>query len=53
MAMLTEPNASPNELAAWLEDRLGATAYQVRTLHRPSLIVLVDETRVRGAGEHH
>ena len=53
MAMLSERKASPNELAQWLGTTLGATAYHVRTLHKLGLIELVDETRVRGAVEHH
>jgi DNA-binding transcriptional ArsR family regulator len=53
MAMLSERAASPNELSQWLGTTLGATAYHVRTLHKLGLIELVDETRVRGAVEHH
>jgi DNA-binding transcriptional ArsR family regulator len=53
MAMLSERQASPNELSQWLGTTLGATAYHVRTLHKLGLIELVDETRVRGAVEHH
>ena len=53
MAMLAERKASPNELSQWLGTTLGATAYHVRTLHKLGLIELVDETRVRGAVEHH
>jgi DNA-binding transcriptional ArsR family regulator len=53
MAMLGERKASPNELSQWLGTTLGATAYHVRTLHKLGLIELVDETRVRGAVEHH
>jgi DNA-binding transcriptional ArsR family regulator len=53
MAMLQERKASPNELSQWLGTTLGATAYHVRTLHKLGLIELVDETRVRGAVEHH
>jgi DNA-binding transcriptional ArsR family regulator len=53
MAMLSERKASPNELSQWLGTTLGATAYHVRTLHKLGLIELVDETRVRGAVEHH
>jgi DNA-binding transcriptional ArsR family regulator len=53
MAMLTERRATPNELAAWLGTTLGATAYHVRVLHQLGLIELVDETRIRGAVEHH
>jgi hypothetical protein len=51
--MLQERKASPNELSQWLGTTLGATAYHVRTLHKLGLIELVDETRVRGAVEHH
>jgi DNA-binding transcriptional ArsR family regulator len=53
MAMLQERKASPMELSTWLSVTLGATAYHVRTLHKLGLIELVDETRVRGAVEHH
>jgi DNA-binding transcriptional ArsR family regulator len=53
MAMLTERQASPNELAAWLGTTLGGTAYHVRELHRLGLIELVDEVRRRGAVEHY
>jgi DNA-binding transcriptional ArsR family regulator len=53
MAMLAERKASPNELSQWLGTTLGATAYHVRALHNLGLIELVDETRVRGAVEHH
>jgi DNA-binding transcriptional ArsR family regulator len=53
MAMLEERKASPNELAQWLGQTLGSTAYHVRTLHKLDMIELVDETRVRGAVEHH
>jgi DNA-binding transcriptional ArsR family regulator len=53
IAMLQERQASPNELSQWLGTSLGATAYHVRTLHKVGLIELVEETRVRGAVEHH
>jgi DNA-binding transcriptional ArsR family regulator len=53
MAMLQERKASPTELSVWLGSTLGATAYHVRTLYKLDLIELVDETRVRGAVEHH
>jgi DNA-binding transcriptional ArsR family regulator len=53
MAMLQEREASPNELSKWLGTTLGSTAYHVRRLHQLELIVLVGETRVRGAVEHH
>jgi DNA-binding transcriptional ArsR family regulator len=53
MAMLQERTASPNELSQWLGTTLGSTSYHVRTLHKLDLIELVDETRVRGAVEHH
>ena len=36
-----------------LEGTLGTVSYHVRTLHQLGLIELVDETRVRGAVEHH
>jgi DNA-binding transcriptional ArsR family regulator len=53
LAMLDERTASPNQLAGWLEASLGTVAYHVRTLLQLGLIELVDETRVRGAVEHH
>lgn len=53
MAMLDERQASPNQLAGWLGASLGTVAYHVRTLLQLGLIELVDETRVRGAVEHH
>jgi DNA-binding transcriptional ArsR family regulator len=53
LAMLDERTASPNELAGWLAASLGTVAYHVRTLEELGLIELVDETRVRGAVEHH
>ena len=53
LAMLDERKASPNQLAGWLGASLGTVAYHVRTLLELGLIELVDETRVRGAVEHH
>jgi DNA-binding transcriptional ArsR family regulator len=53
LAMLGERKASPNQLAGWLGVNLGTVAYHVRSLERAGLIELVDETRVRGAIEHH
>jgi DNA-binding transcriptional ArsR family regulator len=53
LAMLDERKASPNQLAGWLGASLGTVAYHVRTLEHLGLIELVDETRVRGAVEHH
>ena len=53
LAMLDERKASPNQLAGWLDASLGTVAYHVRTLLQLGLIELVDETRVRGAVEHH
>lgn len=53
LAMLDERKASPNQLAGWLYASLGTVAYHVRTLEQLGLIELVDETRVRGAVEHH
>lgn len=53
LAMLDERMASPNQLATWLHTSLGTVAYHVRTLEQLGLIELVDETRVRGAIEHH
>jgi DNA-binding transcriptional ArsR family regulator len=53
LAMLDERTASPNQLAGWLGAGLATVAYHVRTLAQLGLIELVDETRVRGAVEHH
>jgi DNA-binding transcriptional ArsR family regulator len=53
LAMLSERTASPSELSEWLGATLGTTAYHVRALHQLGLIELADETRVRGAIEHH
>jgi len=53
LAMLQERTASPSQLAEWLGATLGTTAYHVRSLHQLGLIELADETRVRGAIEHH
>jgi DNA-binding transcriptional ArsR family regulator len=53
LALLDERKASPVELAQVLEASLGTVSYHVRTLHQLGLIDLVDETRVRGAVEHH
>jgi DNA-binding transcriptional ArsR family regulator len=53
LAMLDERKASPNQLSNWLGATLGTVAYHVRTLQEFGLIELVDETRVRGAVEHH
>jgi len=53
LAMLDERKASPNQLSGWLGASLGTVAYHVRTLEHLGLIELVDETRVRGAVEHH
>ena len=53
LAMLQERTASPSQLSQWLGATLGTTAYHVRSLHQLGLIELADETRVRGAIEHH
>jgi DNA-binding transcriptional ArsR family regulator len=53
LAMLQERTASPSQLSQWLGATLGTTAYHVRALHKLGLIELADETRVRGAIEHH
>jgi DNA-binding transcriptional ArsR family regulator len=53
LAMLQEQDASPVELADYLDVSLGVVAYHVRTLHQLGLIELVSETRKRGAIEHH
>jgi DNA-binding transcriptional ArsR family regulator len=53
LAMLDERKASPNQLSGWLGASLGTVAYHVRTLEQLGMVELVDETRVRGAVEHH
>jgi DNA-binding transcriptional ArsR family regulator len=53
MAFLQERQASPTQLSEWLAASLGSVSYHVRKLHELGLIELVDETRVRGAVEHH
>jgi DNA-binding transcriptional ArsR family regulator len=53
LAMLGERTASPNQLAGWLGASLGTTAYHVRVLDSLGLVELADETRKRGAIEHH
>src|SRR4029078_5532159 len=53
LAMLQQRRASPSQLSEWLDATLGTTAYHVRSLHQLGLIELADETRVRGAIEHH
>ena len=53
LAMLGERTASPNQLSGWLGASLGTTAYHVRVLDSLGLIELADETRRRGAVEHH
>jgi DNA-binding transcriptional ArsR family regulator len=53
LAMLDERTASPVQLANWLGASVATVAYHVRVLKRLGMIELVDETRVRGAVEHH
>src|SRR3954470_5744282 len=53
LAMLQERTASPSELSEWLGATPGTTAHHLRALHKLGLIELADETRVRGAIEHH
>jgi DNA-binding transcriptional ArsR family regulator len=53
LAILGERTASPNQLSGWLGATLGTTAYHVRVLDSLGLIELADETRKRGAIEHH
>jgi DNA-binding transcriptional ArsR family regulator len=53
MAVLQGRKASPRQLADALGVKIGVVAYHVRTLERLGMIELVDETRVRGAIEHH
>jgi len=52
-AMLQERAMSPVQLAGLLRASLGVVSYHVRTLHQLGLVELVEETRVRGAVEHH
>lgn len=44
---------SPNQIAEALGQSLGVVAYHVRVLAQRGQLDLVDETRVRGAVEHH
>lgn len=53
LAILQQRTASPNTLAGICGATLGTTSYHVRTLHSLGLIELIDETKVRGAVEHH
>jgi len=53
LAILQETEATPTQLAKWLEASVGTAAYHVRTLAALGLIELVGETRVRGAVAHH
>lgn len=53
LALLEERAASPRQLADLVGAKLGVVAYHVRTLERLGLVELVEETRVRGAIEHH
>lgn len=53
LAMLSERTASPRQLSDRIQASLGVVSYHVRTLERLGLVQLVDETRVRGAVEHH
>jgi predicted ArsR family transcriptional regulator len=53
LALLRDHQASPKQLSQKLGLTLGATAYHVRSLVKVGLLDLVDETRVRGAVEHH
>jgi DNA-binding transcriptional ArsR family regulator len=52
LAMLSERDASPAELARWLGTTLGNAAHHVRTLHRLGVIELVRTRQVRGAVQH-
>lgn len=53
MGVLERRTASPRQIADVLGVKIGVVAYHVRTLERLGLIELIDETRVRGAVEHH
>ena len=53
LAILTEREASPSELAEELGEPLGNVSYHVRLLHELELIELVKTTPRRGAIEHH
>ncbi len=53
LALLEQRTASPNEISQVVEATLGTVSYHVRTLAQLGLIELVDETRRRGAIEHH
>ena len=53
LAILTEREASPSELADELDEPLGNVSYHVRLLHDLGLIELVGTTPRRGAIEHH
>ena len=53
LAMLQERTASAVEISRMLQADIGVVAYHVRKLHQLGLIELADETRVRGAIEHH
>ena len=53
LAILTEREASPSELAEELDEPLGNVSYHVRLLHDLGLIELVGTTPRRGAIEHH
>ena len=53
LAILTEREASPSELAEELDEPLGNVSYHVRLLHDLGLIELVRTTPRRGAIEHH
>ena len=53
LAILTERDASPSELAEELGEPLGNVSYHVRLLHELGLIELVRTTPRRGAIEHH
>ena len=53
LAMLDERKASPNQLAGWLGADWGPSPTTSARCEQLGLIELVDETRVRGAVEHH
>ena len=53
LTVLDDEEASPKELAARFEEKLGNVSYHVRILLGLGLIELVRETPRRGAVEHH
>jgi DNA-binding transcriptional ArsR family regulator len=52
LAILTERQASPKQIADELDEPVGNVSYHVRELEQLGLVELVDEERRRGAVEH-